>query len=33
MRQTADNPFRERPAKSLTAAAALAVFFGPLGLF
>ena len=33
MRQTAGNPIRERPAKSLPTAVALAFFLGPLGLF
>ncbi len=32
MRQTADSPIRERPAKSLPTAVALAFFLGPLGV-
>ena len=32
MRKTADNPIRERPAKSLPTAVTLAFFLGPLGL-
>ena len=32
MSQTADNPDRERPGKSLPAAIALAFFLGPIGL-
>lgn len=33
MSQTADNPVRKRPAKSLGTALALAFFFGPIGLW